>query len=64
MEWTRIEAKWHDMARRLQQGYPSIQSTTEAVTDAVSDVVSRVESETAPDPLMRAAADVTVRAEV
>lgn len=23
MEWTRIEAKWHDMARRLQHGHTS-----------------------------------------
>lgn len=31
MEWERIEAKWHDMARRLRQGQP-LRVTPDAVS--------------------------------
>lgn len=28
MEWTRIEEKWHDIARRLQLATPGVRSET------------------------------------
>jgi hypothetical protein len=33
MDWNRIEMKWHEMARRLQQGGPRIPSRLEAGID-------------------------------
>ena len=60
MEWTRIEAKWHDMAQRLQQASPASHQQTGTEPDAVT----RPESKAALQPVPCEADDMAARATV
>jgi len=58
MEWTRIETKWHDMARRLQQASPGVRQPAGTDPDDVTP-------EHSPDvllPVLREAEDMAARA--
>lgn len=56
MEWQRIESKWHDMARRLQQGGPSSVVTAQ---DGLTRPERKLPQETNPRPADDAAPRAT-----
>ena len=55
MDWERIEAKWHDMARRLRQGQPSL---------VTPDAVLRPIPKATQDPDLSPGAETAARATV
>jgi len=58
MEWLRIESKWHDMARRLQQGRPS---PVGAAHDGLTRPERKLPQETDPQTNPRTADDAAPR---
>lgn len=62
MEWNRIESKWNEMARRLQNMTPN--DRQKGHMDALRDAVSRPEPKSSPAPVVTEAAKPSVRATV
>lgn len=59
MDWNRIEMKWHEMARRLQQGGPRVSSRSDAGIDRGTQDRPDTSPDVTPDATGAGAPDET-----